>query len=152
MQLTQEGIDLIKRFEGFSAKRYICPAGIPTIGYGHTLRPTDKTTEITQAEAERLLCRDLQSAERDVQSFCRPPLNDNQYSALVSLVFNCGPSPLAKTLGRRLNERDYLGAADEFRRWTNAGGKPSTGLKRRREEERALFLKPVIVSDNGRVT
>lgn len=146
MKITREGIDIIKKYEGFSAKPYFCPAGKNTIGYGHVIRLGEQITEITKERGEELLRSDLAEAEKAIKKRVSVPLNDNQYSALCSLVFNLGSKPLIMTLGKRLNQGDYLGCAEEFPRWCYANGKPMKGLKRRRNEERMLFLKPVLVA------
>lgn len=142
-QLTQEAIELIKRFEGFEPKPYKDPVGIWTIGYGHVIKPGEKFTRITEQQATELMLLDIETKKRWIAYYIERLLNDNQYSALVSLVFNLGVTPLTKTLGRKLNEGDILGCADEFNRWVYAGNKVLPGLVRRRAAERALFLKPV---------
>lgn len=144
-RINQEGIDIIKEFESFSATPYPDPVGIMTIGFGHVILPGEKFAEITPDEGQKLLMRDLVPKETWVNHYITAPLNDNQFSALVSLVFNVGVTPLTKTLGRKLNARDYLGAAGEFDRWVHAGGEVLEGLVRRRAAEKRLFLKPVVV-------
>lgn len=143
-RVTEEGIQLIKRFEGFSPVPYRCPAGKITIGYGHVIRPGESFGRLTEAEATGLMLRDIGSRFAPmVAAHIKVPLNDNQFSALVSLAYNAGAAPLAKTLGRKLNDGDLPGAAREFDRWVNAGGRVLPGLVRRRAAERVLFLKPV---------
>lgn len=140
MRTNQAGLDLIKGFEGFRAKPYICAGGVLTIGYGHTKTAKD-LHEITEAEGEALLRKDIVGAEESVKRHIKVRLTENQFSALVSLVFNCGNAPLVGTLGRALNEGNYKWAADEFTRWNKAAGKVLPGLVRRRQAERELFLK-----------
>lgn len=142
MTLTSEGIDLIKRFEGFRSEPYKDAADVLTIGYGHVILPDERFTSITEAEAEHLLRNDLQRFCLYVPHFVKVPLNDNQFSALVSLCFNAGVAPLTHTLGQFLNQGDYAAAADEFGRWVYAGGEKLDGLAKRREAEKELFLKP----------
>lgn len=138
-RLGAAGLALIKRFEGFAAKAYLCPAGVWTIGYGHT-KGVKAGDTCTEAEAEQFLRDDAGSAERPVKSLVRVPLNQNQFDALVSFTFNLGGGNLASsTLLRKLNSADYIGAALEFPRWNKAGGKVLQGLVRRRKAEADLF-------------
>ncbi len=135
----QKGIDLIKHFESLQLKAYLCPAKVWTIGYGHTLgvKPSDK---ISEPQAERFLRADLIQVERDLQKIIRVPLTQEQFDALVSFTFNCGIRAVStSTLIRKLNTRDYEGAANEFPRWVFANGKKLGGLERRRILERRLF-------------
>lgn len=139
--ITPEGLELVKYFEGLRQKAYRCPAGVWTIGYGHTkgVKPGDVCLK---KEAEEWLEQDLQEAETCVRKRVRVPLNDNQYSALCSFVFNFGCGAFHNsTLLKKLNLGDYLGAANEFERWVYADGKRLNGLTRRREAERRLFMK-----------
>lgn len=126
---------------------YRDPVGLPTVGYGHLVLAKDKLKigdKITQARAEQLLRDDLASAERAVEKLVSVPISDNQFAALVSFIFNLGSGNLAKsTLLRKLNRRDYAGAAEQFGRWIFAGKPPKAlpGLIKRRARERELFLK-----------
>lgn len=140
------GLNLIKSFEGFRAKPYQDSAGVWTIGYGHTRGVSEAYPEITIEQAEDLLASDLTAAESAVEHFIHVPLNENQYAALVSLVFNAGTGPLLKSLGKFLNGKSYGAAAEEFAKWRIAGGTVSDGLVRRRAAERKLFLTPVEIS------
>lgn len=144
--LNSEGLALIKQFEGLRLEPYLCPAGIQTIGYGHTKGVTMKSRRISQEQADDYLRRDLLDAERAVQHFITVPMNDNQFAALVSFVFNVGIANfLASTLRKRLNAGLYLEAASEFENWVLAKKKRIPGLVNRRAAEKALFLKPVLV-------
>lgn len=87
---TQKGLDLIKRFEGFSSTVYICPAGHPTIGYGHLVRDHEMFETISPEEAEGLLRKDVESAERAVLRLVNVSLTDGQFDVLVSFTFNLG--------------------------------------------------------------
>lgn len=139
--LSRQGIDLIKRFEGFSPNPYLCPAGKWTIGYGSTYGITKDTPPITQEQAEALLLKDIESAIRSVLRLTRVPLEQNQFDALVSFVFNLGGGNYqASTLRQKLNRGDLIGASDQFLRWVYAGGRKLPGLVLRRAAERALFL------------
>ena len=140
MKISQRGLDLIKEFEGFRAEAYLCPAGVWTIGYGHTgdVTPDDSCT---MAEAEEMLRKDVERFEAAVDRLVKVPLTEGQFDALVSFAFNLGEGNLMQsTLLKKLNREDYAGAADEFGKWVKAGNKTLPGLVRRREAERALFL------------
>lgn len=141
MKINQEGLDLIKRFEGFSPKVYICSGGWPTIGYGHVVRGDEGLNiPLSEKDGTRLLRDDVGIAERAVRRLIKAPLNENQFSALVSFTFNLGSGNLqASTLRRKLNRGDYDGASAEFPKWRKAGGRILKGLVRRRAEERGLF-------------
>lgn len=140
MRTSQKGIDLIKKFEGCRLNSYRCPAGVWTIGYGHT-KGVKEGGKITQAQAEDFLKEDLKIYERAVEGCVKVPLSQNQFDALVSFCYNCGGEALrTSTLLRLLNEGRYFEAAEQFLRWNKAGGKVLAGLTRRREEERELFL------------
>ena len=148
--INQATLNLIKSFEGLYLEAYKCPAGIWTIGYGHTgIRHNDGTVHkgrvlADEHEAERLLAADLEFFAQGVQKLLlsrpRDEINDNQFGALVSFAFNCGLGNLAKsTLLQRINARDYLAALPEFAKWNRASGKILRGLTRRRLSETALF-------------
>lgn len=149
-QINQEGLELIKRFEGLELEAYQDVAGIWTIGYGHinTARPGMR---ITEQQAEELLHQDLQRFEEGVERLVKVPLNDNEYSALVSFSFNVGVNALAgSTALRRLNKGDRIGAAEALEWWNKArvNGvlQEVRGLTRRRAAEKALFLKPAAMA------
>lgn len=132
--------EIIKRYEGLRLEAYLCPAGVWTIGYGHTrgVKPGDKCTK---EQANDYLLDDLRDAENAVNVMVKSSLNQNQFDALVSFVYNLGSGNFKdSTLLRKLNERDYLGAANEFKRWNKAGGKVLNGLIKRRESEANLFI------------
>jgi lysozyme len=142
-------LDLIRRFEGFRSSPYLCPAGVPTIGYGST-RYEDKAQvkltdpAITQERANEIMLSTLQTEYAPaVERYVRVPITQNQFDALVDFAYNAGAKNLLNsTLLRKLNERDYDGAADQFDRWVHADGKVLTGLVRRRAAERILFETP----------
>ncbi|MBN8531559.1 MAG: lysozyme [Alphaproteobacteria bacterium] len=140
-RITQEGLDLIKRFEGFSETVYICPAGYPTIGYGHVVKPSENfSCGVSKVEAEDLLREDVQVAERAVLRLISVPLRDGQFGALVSFTFNLGSGALQRsTLRRKVNREDHEEVPAEFMRWVWAGGRKLKGLIRRREAEAALY-------------
>ncbi|MFV5926765.1 lysozyme [Klebsiella aerogenes] len=148
MQTSDEGIALIKGFEGCRLTAYPDPGtgGAPwTIGYGWTLpvdgKPVRPGMTIDQATADRLLKTGLVSYENDVLKIVKVKLTQGQFDALVSFAYNIGSRALStSTLLKKLNDGDIKGAADEFLRWNKAGGRVLNGLTRRREAERALFL------------
>ena len=143
MKISQQGLDLIKHFEGLRLQPYYCSGGVLTIGYGHT-KSVRKGMSITEHEAEQLLKQDLAWAEDAVSQHVQVPIKQNQFDALVSFVFNLGEGAFQRsTLLRKLNAADYKGAANEFKKWVHAGGKRLTGLVRRREAERELFLSQI---------
>lgn len=141
MKTGTNGINLIKSFEGLRLHAYKCPAGVWTIGYGHT-KGVKKGDMITELKAETLLIIDLQSFEYTINKLVKVPLTQNQFDALVSFVFNVGSANFQKsTLLRKLNNKDYNGAANEFGKWVYANKKVLPGLVKRREAEKELFLK-----------
>lgn len=140
MRISEKGQRLIKNFEMCRLKAYPCSAGRWTIGYGHTdgVKPGD---QITVAQAEAWLAEDIDAAEKAVNTLVTVSLSQGQFDALCAFVFNIGRTAFASsTLLKKLNAGDIPGAADEFLRWVHAGPKALKGLKRRRTEERALFL------------
>lgn len=140
--VNNDALALIKGFEGRKLEAYKCPAGRWTIGYGHTGPDVHAGLKITEADATALLTRDLKNAEAYVKAnFHTSILNANQYGALVSLVFNVGS--LGEGIISRLNKADFKGATATWLQYCNVNGKPSQGLKRRREAEVALFNTPV---------
>ena len=145
MRTGENGKQLIKKSESLKLKTYLCPAGSPTIGYGHTGPDVKMGMEITEQQANELLDRDLISSENAVQRRVKVVLTQNQFDALVSFTFNLGEGALKdSTLLKKLNAEDYKGAADEFLKWNknrvNGVLMESNGLTTRRQKERALFL------------
>lgn len=140
--INQAGLRLVMSFESFRAEPYRDESGVWTIGYGHTEDVTQESQPVTTEEARGLLQEDLRVAESTVCRLVKVALSDNQYAALVSLVFNTGQAPLSRTLGAKLNAGDYAAAGQEFLRWRLSGGMVSDGLARRREAERELFMTP----------
>ena len=139
-KISQQGIDLIKRWEGFRNKAYLCPGNVWTIGYGHTKNVRSGMC-ISKEQAEQLLREDLKHFEASVSQLVTVQLNQAQFDALVSFTFNVGVGAFKKsTLRKLVNQGDFLGAAKQFGRWVNANGKKLPGLVSRREEEKQLFL------------
>lgn len=150
MAVPQAAIDLAKRFEGFHrvaradpgrAHPYLCPAGFWTIGYGHLC--DSKHPPINEADAERYLADDLHTALSATLRYCPVLASDTaRLAAIVDFTFNLGAGRLqTSTLRRRLDQRDWPGAASELRRWVYGGGKVLPGLVTRREAEIALLLR-----------
>jgi lysozyme len=158
MRTSEKGRQFIKDRESLSLGVYKCPAGVWTIGYGHTgpdvregMRP------ITKATAEDLLTNDLVTPELAVRNYVTVPLTQGQFDALVSIIMNVGPGRADKpgkpgrdgiitlangkpsTLLRKLNEGDYKGAAQQFHAWNRSGGAILNGLVKRRAGEFDLF-------------
>lgn len=140
MEISNRGIELIKKFEGLRLTAYRCSAGVLTIGYGHT-RGVKAGDLITARQADEFLREDVRSAELVVNLDVKVWLSQGQFDALVSFVFNLGAGNFVKsTLLRKLNDGNYVGAADQFGRWIYAGKTELLGLIRRRAAERELFL------------
>lgn len=145
--MTERGIELIKRFEGFSPVVYICPAGYPTIGYGHVVRSEEReffSSGITEQQAEELLLKDLIRFEIGVRKLIQRELHDYAIDALVSFAYNVGLYAFrASTLRRKILRGDLLDGAAEFLKWVYAGGRKLQGLVRRRQAERELYLEGI---------
>ena len=147
MRTNEQGIEIIKKYEGCSLSLYLDPIGIPTIGYGSIWgldhnRLAVGHRDITKHEAEHLLKRELLTTENAVASMVRSPLTENQFSAICCLVYNVGSGRFrSSTIRMKINRSDFEGAANEFWKWRRAGGKILRGLVRRRKEEELLFLK-----------
>lgn len=140
--IPAEAIDLVCEFEGFSPKPYRCPANVLTIGFGRTEGVKEGDTTTKEAERSYVLSH-LSDLDRRFEKIITTSLTDNERSALLSFVYNIGLGAFMKsTLLRKLNRGDKAGAADQLLVWTRGGGKVLPGLVRRREAERALFLKP----------
>lgn len=138
MKTSQRGINLIKEFEGLRLTAYRCPAGVYTIGYGHT-RGVKRGMKITEEEASAFLTADLRNSEKAVERYDSVyHWSQNEFDALVSFTFNCGAANLRALLrnGRR-NRSQIVATLPLYRK---AGGKVLKGLERRRATEKALFL------------
>ena len=146
MKISKNGLAIIKEFEGLRLKAYDDGVGVWTIGYGTTRYPSatkvKRGDNITEEQAEAYLLHDVSRFENAVNRLVKVPLTQNQFDALVSFTYNLGEGSFgASTLLRKLNARDYSGAATEFLRWNKAGGKVMAGLTRRRKAEHDLFLR-----------
>ncbi len=146
MQLSAEGLELIKRFEGFRSQQYNDVAGFPTIGYGHRIVPPESFPSeafprgVSEQQAANLLAADVSAAERAIGCLVKVALTQCQFDALVDFTFNLGAGRLAKsTLLRCLNAGRYDAAAEQLLLWDLAGGEVNLGLKARREAELRLW-------------
>jgi len=139
MRTGRDGVELIRHFEGCRFDAYLCPAGVWTIGYGHTA-DVKEGDSIDQEAAEAFLIEDLETFERNVTNLVKVPLTQQQFDALVSWTFNLGPGNLERsTLLAKLNQGEYTDVPFEIKRWTRAGGAILPGLVKRRNAEAALF-------------
>lgn len=161
MKTSQAGIDLIKQFEGVRLESYVCPAGVLTVGVGHTSAAGSPKVvpgmKITYQEANAILANDLVKYEDAVDRLVKVPLTQNQFDALVSFTFNVGEGALAKsTLLKKLNAGDYDAVPAELMKWTKGGGKELPGLVRRRRAECAMWRsvndKADVDTDQARAT
>jgi len=146
MKMSQEGTDaLLKKFEGCKLTAYRCPAGICTIGYGHTASagappPRDGMT-ITQKQADDILSRDLVKFETAVHNMVHQPLNQHQFDVLVDFAYNAGIGNLqSSTLLKKVNAAKFDEVPAELMKWTKGGGKVLPGLVRRRQAESAWWV------------
>jgi|TARA_A100001391_G_scaffold16987_1_gene9507 lysozyme len=140
MNISKEGLSLIKKFEGCELEAYLCPAGVWTIGYGHT-KDVKEGDKINKEEADYLLQEEMIEYESYINDFVEVPLNQNQFDALCSWVYNLGPTNLKNsTMLRVLNEEKYADVPQEIKRWNKAGGEVLDGLIKRREAEAKMFV------------
>lgn len=146
-KISNKGLDLIKKYEGFKAKPYLCPSSVPTIGYGATYYENGnkvKLTDlaITKERATELLMALLVPFEKSVDSYCVDTINQNQFDALCSFVYNCGSNALkTSTLLKKINKNPQdVTICNEFLKWNRGGGKVLAGLTKRRQEEADLYF------------
>lgn len=145
MKMTAEGLALIKEFEGFRARAYMCPAGIWTIGYGHTPSAGPPAVQegmvISRDDADAILARDTESFAAGVAKELRAELSDQQFSALVSFAYNVGLGNFrSSSVLKAVNAGDTAAVPRRLQLWIKAGGKTLPGLVRRRAAEAELFL------------
>lgn len=158
MKISQDGIDLIKHFEGCHFKPYLCPANLWTVGYGkllyndqvrlkladrksYPLKP-EHNRKWTQNEVDDLLKKDLVRFEQAVMKYITIPLKQHEFDSIVSFTFNLGAGVLqASSVRSKLNRGDKEGAMDTLLKYCRAGGKVLKGLQRRRAMEVDLFFK-----------
>lgn len=145
--ISQNGVNLIKKWESLKLQSYPDSKGVWTIGYGHTGRDVKKGQKITEEEAETLLMRDIAIIEKYLNKVIQVELTSNQFEALCSLIFNVGQGNFSKSkMLKLINSNKLSEAANEFYNWDKIvlkGKKvPLRGLTRRRKEEAALFSLP----------
>ena len=146
MHISDEGLELIKHFEGCptddegNVVAYQDAVDVWTIGYGHT-KDVQEGDKWTKEKADFMLWRELEDEYEDyINNYVHVPLNQQQFDALCSWVYNLGPANLKKsTLLRKLNNGEYEETSNQIKRWNKAGGKVLEGLVRRREAEALLF-------------
>lgn len=154
MRTSDEGVRLIQLYEGLRLTSYVCPAGVLTIGYGHTSAAGKPTVEpkmtITKDEATLILRSDLGRFERGVESLVKVDLTQHQFDALVSFAFNCGLGALKKsTLLKRVNAKRFDEVPAEFMKWTRGGGRQLAGLVRRRRAEVEMWRSLTGIEPDG---
>lgn len=153
MKINQATVDLVKRWEGFKAKAYFCPAGVLTVGYGTTNRAglagvhITPQTVVTEEQAEEWLRLGLDKFAAQIRPHIIVPINANEFGAFVSLAYNIGPAGFRGSSAlRHFNAGDKAAAAAAIRLWNKAtvNGRRAVlqGLVNRREDEVALFLRP----------
>ena len=147
MKISNNGINLIKHFEGLSLKPYLDVVNIPTIGWGNTFyedgtKVTLNDKPISEIEATELLSYVAQKVFGDkILQLVKVPLNQNQFDALVSFCYNIGMGNFSKsTLLKKINQGDFKGASLEFEKWNKSGGVVLAGLVKRRLKEKDLFI------------
>lgn len=148
MRMSEAGLDLLKRSEGFRPQVYRDACGLASIGYGHRLLdPKAFPFGLSEPEAAKLLATDLAEAERAVARLVKVPLSQGQFDALVDFVYNLGAGRLAtSTLLRMLNAGRYQDACEHLLQWDHAGGRELAGLKARRQAEVELWNQPAVAA------
>lgn len=142
MNISENGLKIIKNFEGCRLKAYKCPAGVWTIGYGHTGCDVKESLVITQEQAEHYLQNDVIIHSKNVTRLVKVPITQNQFDALVSFEYNVGYGNFASsTMLKLINQNKFPEAAQQFDRWVYANKKRLEGLAKRRQAEKELFLK-----------
>lgn len=140
MRTSEAGIELIKEFEGFEPEPYLDVGGLGTIGYGHLIRKGEHFTRLTETEATHLLVKDITYAENCIEQHVTAELEQYEFDALVSFIYNLGCGNFARsTLRKMLNAENFANASNEFVKWNRVNGKVIKGLVRRRAAERAMF-------------
>lgn len=139
LKTSAAGIELIKKYEGFRAKAYVCPAGVLTVGYG-TTRNVYRGMVVNEQQATNLVYQDVEEFEREIKKSVTVPLRQCQFDALVCFVYNVGSGNFrSSTLLKRLNDEGYSEVPGQLLRWNKAGGRVLEGLNRRRTSEGLLW-------------
>jgi lysozyme len=145
MKTSQQGLELIKHYEGLRLKPYRCPAGLWTVGYGHligngSVLPDSWNRTFSVAEANALLVTDVIRFERGVTRYCPVKLSQGQFDALVSFSFNLGLGTLQRSsLRQKINRGDFEGAKKVLLKYNKANGKVLKGLDLRRKDEAVIW-------------
>ena len=140
MKTSNQTIECIKYFEGFSARHYICPAGYRTIGYGHLIKKHEDFSHISIQEANKILLLDIETIELAVLRLTNIILSQNQFDALVSFVFNLGSAAYQRSsLRAKVNRGDHENVPKEFCRWVYVNTRIIPGLVKRRNFEANLY-------------
>lgn len=148
LSTSKEGLEHIVKWEGLILKRYICPAGKPTIGVGHVILPGENYQVITREQAFEILAKDVERFERAIKKHITVPLNQNQFDALVSFIFNTGEGGIINTgVQQAINTSDFASVPARLEEWSkfrvNGKLKVNQGLLNRRKSESQLFMKPM---------
>lgn len=149
MKVPKQAVNIVKKWEGFKAETYFDSVGVATIGYGTTARAGVGIVpipgmRITEREASLYLRRGLEKFADKIRPQITEPINDNEFSAFLSLAYNIGPHAfMTSTALRRFNAGNKAGAAEALTWFNKAGGQVLRGLTNRRADEKALFLTPV---------
>lgn len=147
MRISAVGLDMICTHEGVRYTAYLDTGGVWTCGVGHTGPDVKEGTTATREKVREWLADDVADAEECIDHFVEAPLNQNEFDSLVSLVFNIGCSAFrGSTLLKLLNSGQREAAAAQFLRWKFDNGKEVHGLALRREDEKSLFLKPMVMA------
>ena len=152
MKISNNGINLIKHFEGLSLKPYLDVVNIPTIGWGNTFyedgtKVTLKDQPVTKERANELLEKIVNKDFADkIFPLIKVKVSQNQFDAMVSLAYNIGVGNFSKsTLLKKVNSGDFDGASNEFLKWNKSGGKELLGLTKRRQREYEMFKNDFVV-------
>lgn len=142
---SEEGLALIRTFEGYSSTPYRCPAGVLTIGYGHVLKGGEAATpSITREAAETWLKEDAQKAALLLSRHVAVALTQHQADALISFIFNVGGGAFARSTLKKVINRGWHGEVPaQLARWIYAGGQVQRGLVKRREAEAELYMREI---------
>ena len=140
--LQKKAFDIITKFEGWKSSVYTCPAGKKTVGWGFTSPEYIRKGSMTRNEADKILVNYIDSLGSYLDGQVQVKLSENQKAALISFVYNIGRGNFEKsTMLKKINKKDFGGAASEFAKWNKSKGKVLSGLTSRRADERALFCK-----------
>lgn len=146
MRVNEAGLALIRTYEGFRGEAYRCPAGVWTIGYGHTSMagPPDVKPKMrmTKKQAEEVMASDVAVFASDIARYIKADLNDNQFAALVSFAYNVGVGAFrSSSVLASVNREDFDSIPRRLNMWVKAGGRVLPGLVKRRASEGMLFMK-----------